>query len=105
MATARWVRGMLICSASVILGVGSMAMGDEQKKDAPADKKPYPLATCVVSGEKLDEMGEPVVFKYEGREVRFCCKDCVKEFKKDPKKYLKKLDDAAKEKEKSEQKK
>lgn len=65
---------------------------------APATQpttRPYALKTCVVSGEKLGgAMGEPVVLKYEGREVRFCCDDCVKDFKKDPAKYLKKLDEA-----------
>lgn len=55
----------------------------------------YPLDTCVVSGEKLGEMGDPVVLQYEGREVRFCCNKCVKKFNQDPAKYLKKLDEAA----------
>jgi YHS domain-containing protein len=63
---------------------------------APADKgKPYPLTTCVVSGEKLDSMGKPHVIQYEGREVRFCCAACEKDFRKDPKPFLKKIDDAA----------
>jgi hypothetical protein len=39
-------------------------------------------------------MGKPYVFKHEGREVRLCCKDCLKDFKKDPAKYMKKLDEA-----------
>ena len=67
--------------------------------DAPAkaDKaKAYPLTTCVVSGEKLGEMGKPVIVKHEGREVQLCCKDCVKDFTKDPAKFLKKLDEAEK---------
>lgn len=51
----------------------------------------YPLSTCVVSGEKLGEMGKPVILNYQGTEVRFCCNDCVKTFKKDPEKYLAKL--------------
>ena len=60
----------------------------------------YPLDTCVVSGDKLKgEMGGPIdyIHKEAGqpdRLVRFCCKDCVKDFKKDPAKYLKKIDDA-----------
>ena len=66
--------------------------------DAKADKKDgYPLTTCVVSGEKLGgEMGKPFIYTHEGREVRLCCKGCLKDFKKDPAKYLKKLDDAEK---------
>jgi len=27
--------------------------------------------------------------------VRFCCKDCIAQFEKDPQKYLKIIDDAA----------
>jgi YHS domain-containing protein len=56
----------------------------------------YPLDTCVVSGEKLGSMGKPVIIKHEGREIRFCCGNCVQEFKKDPAKYLKLLDEAEK---------
>ena len=36
--------------------------------------KAYPLDKCVVSDEKLGEMGKPYVFKPEGREVQLCCK-------------------------------
>jgi YHS domain-containing protein len=56
----------------------------------------YPLKICVVSGDKLGQMGSPTVVNYKGREVRFCCKDCLKDFDKDPDKYIKRLDDAAK---------
>ncbi len=51
----------------------------------------YPLTTCVVSGEKLDEMGKPVVIDYKGTEVRFCCNSCVKKFNANPDQYLAKL--------------
>ena len=56
--------------------------------------KAYPLDKCVVSDEKLGEMGKPYVFKHEGREVQLCCKSCLKDFKKDPAKYVKKLEKA-----------
>jgi YHS domain-containing protein len=62
----------------------------DQKADAKP--KPYPLKTCIVSGEKLGEMGKPVSYVSDGREFKFCCKDCVKDFKKDPAKYVKKLE-------------
>ena len=65
--------------------------------DAPSKPKPYPLQTCVVSGEKLGgDMGEPYVFTHEGREIKLCCKQCLKDFKKDPASYIKKLDEAKK---------
>lgn len=60
-----------------------------------ADSAPYPLKTCVVSGEKLGSMGKSFVHNYEGREVQFCCKACLKDFNKEPHKFLKKIDDAA----------
>ena len=65
-------------------------------EDSNEKPKPYPLNTCVVSGEKLGEMGDPYVFTYEGREIKMCCKSCLKDFKKDPAKYIKKIEDAEK---------
>ena len=61
---------------------------------AVANKSDYPLSICVVSGDKLGQMGTPVILEYQGTEVRFCCKDCIKDFQKDPEKYLKRLHDA-----------
>lgn len=56
--------------------------------------KPYPLDTCIVSGEKLGSMGEPIIINHEGQEIKFCCDSCVPKFKKDPTKYLTKLNQA-----------
>ena len=67
-------------------------MADTAKPDAKA--KAYPLTTCIVSGEKLGEMGEPFVFTHEGQEIKLCCKSCKKKFDKDPATYLKKLTEA-----------
>lgn len=60
--------------------------------DKPA--KPYPLQTCFISGEKIGEMGKPVVFVYEGQEIKLCCKDCKKQFDKDPAAAMKKFNAA-----------
>ena len=62
----------------------------------PETKKPYPLKTCVVTGEKLGEMGEPHVFAYKDQEIKLCCKDCLKKFNAEPEKYLKKMQESAK---------
>jgi len=56
----------------------------------------YPVTTCVVSGEKLGEMGTPYVFKHENTEVQLCCDRCKAKFDKDPAKYLAKLTTAQK---------
>jgi len=81
----------LLASAFVAGSFSAMAVDKKDEK-----KGEYPLTTCVVSGEKLGEMGKPYVMKYKGREVHLCCESCEKDFKKDPAKYLKKLDDAEK---------
>lgn len=62
--------------------------------DSPKQVKPYPLKTCVVSGEKLDSMGKPYVFTNGNQEIKLCCKDCLKDFKKEPAKYTKKIEEA-----------
>ena len=56
-----------------------------------AADKPYPLDTCIVSGNKLGSMGKVVVKSYEGLEIKFCCKPCVKKFDANPAKYVAKL--------------
>jgi hypothetical protein len=71
----------------------------ESKTEKP---KPYPLQTCLVSGEKLGgDMGEPYVFIYQGRKIKLCCKSCLKQFNKEPAKYIKKLEEAERAKSKS----
>ena len=56
--------------------------------------KTYPLTTCIVSGEKLGEMGEAYVFTHAGQEVKLCCKNCLKKFNADPAKYMKTIAEA-----------
>ena len=66
-----------------------------QSAPKEAKAKPYPLKICLVSGEKLGgDMGKPVTLVYKGQEMKFCCKECVKDFNKDPKKWMKKFDEA-----------
>ena len=57
----------------------------------------YPMTTCLVSDEDLGgngEMGDPINFVYNNRLIRFCCKMCKGDFKKDPEAYIAKLDAA-----------
>ncbi len=63
-----------------------------------AGSSAYPLTVCVVSGEDLFSMGEPVTIVHEGTTVKFCCDSCVDDFKDDPAKYLAKLEEAKKKK-------
>jgi hypothetical protein len=57
---------------------------------------PYPLDTCIISGDKLGgDMGPPIVFIYQdaakgiNQEIKFCCPMCKPKFLKDPDTYMK----------------
>lgn len=69
------------------------------KKDGAKgeEKKPKLNATCPVSGDDADPT---MTTEYKGRTLAFCCEDCIKEFEKNPKKYLAKLEKQEKEREK-----
>ena len=69
------------------------ATADDAKPEVKT--KPYPLKTCVVSGEKLGGDMTPYTFTNNNQEVKLCCKGCLATFKKDEAKYLKKIDDEA----------
>ncbi len=62
--------------------------------EVAAQKAAYPLKECLVGGEELGSMGDPVEYVHEGRLVQFCCESCIDEFKKDTTQYLAKLDTA-----------
>jgi hypothetical protein len=66
----------------------------EEKKAA----LPYTLKTCAVTDEVIDDKGDmkPYSFVHEGREIKLCCKSCLKDFNKDSAKYVKKIEAAEK---------
>jgi YHS domain-containing protein len=78
------------------LPLAAGAADQHNNQAGPAKLKAYPLKTCVVSKEKLGGMGEPFVHKYKDREIKFCCKGCLKDFNKAPEKYVKVLEEAEK---------
>ncbi len=96
-----------LVGASVSLSTAAFAheghnKDKEQAKDSDQAAADYPVDYCVVSGDKLEDgdMGPPInyTYKQEGkpdRLVRLCCKSCVKDFNKDPEKFLMMIDDAA----------
>jgi hypothetical protein len=92
----------LLCSAAALLLALPVSAQETKKpaRDEVAIPKDYPLTICVVSDEKLDEMGKPVGIVHSeagkpDRVVALCCDHCIADFKADPAKYLKKIDEAA----------
>lgn len=108
MKTSLLIASLLATASFAFAGTDSTSRGCCAAEPNPATvaattstaEPAYPLDTCVVSGEKLGEMGAPVdyIYKQDGepdRLVRLCCKNCIPKFKKDPAKYLKLIDEAA----------
>lgn len=83
-------------AALLLTGFASL-FSAQAAEEAPKPKaKPYPLETCIVSGEKLGGMGKPMVFEYKGQEVKLCCKSCKSKFDKDADALLKKIQETPK---------
>lgn len=74
---ARWI--VLSLGAAMLLAVGGLRAAKEES--ASKEFK----ATCPVSGKPAGE--DHVVKLKNGDKVYFCCDNCPKEFKKNPKKY------------------
>ena len=99
----------ILLSAMLVLAGPAFAQSAKEKNAAPPTESEviakaraeYPMKTCIVSDENLGSMGEAIPFVHHvagkpDRVVFFCCEGCIDDFKADPAKYLKKLDDAAK---------
>lgn len=48
---------------------------------------------CPVTGDKVDGK---TTYEYQGKVYNFCCPACIPEFKKDPEKYIKKVEEELK---------
>ncbi len=82
---------LVTSAAALFLAACSSERADETTVTTEA-ATPYPLETCIVSGEALGSMGEPIVIVHEGREIKFCCDACQPTFEEDPEKFLNKLE-------------
>jgi len=56
-----------------------------------AQNASYPLETCVISGQELGSMGEPINYVVANRLVKFCCAGCDKTFEEMPAQHLAKI--------------
>lgn len=83
----------LILFSSMLLTGAALTAADAKPSGVPAN---YPLTKCVVSDEALGEMGKPVKVTHDGTDVYLCCKSCIKDFNKEPAKYVEKVKSASK---------
>ena len=90
----------LILASLATLAIGTGAAMGFARVESAAKGSPYPLATCPVSGKPLTKdaavlvMEDPANPLNNGREIRFCCPNCIDPFKADPSKFLPAIDAA-----------
>ena len=71
-----------------------MAQAEGAKETAGVTQKAVDAGNkiCPVGGEKIDEKMK-ATYEYEGKIYNFCCAMCIDDFKKDPQKYIKKIEE------------
>jgi len=98
----------LVMAGALVLAAGLLASGcKEPSSQAPAagqgksENTPEGTPAAAAIAQKLcpvtgDPIDPKIYVDYQGRRVYFCCEMCPPMFKKDPEKYLKKLDEQMK---------
>ena len=79
-------------AVAAIIAVG-LAAGCKEETGASGPDAEIAQKLCPVMGGPIDPN---VYLDHEGRRVYFCCASCIETFKKDPAKYLAKLDEQMK---------
>ena len=85
--------------AAFIAGGAVLFAADAPKPKSPTTKPSTTQAKaktpvnkfCAVEGKGHD-IDPKITYEYKGKLIAFCCADCVDEFKKDPEKYVKKME-------------
>ncbi len=82
----------LAAGAFLLAGCGSDGQkGGAEDAAAPAGTGAIAQKTCpVMEGNRINPK---LYVDHNGRRVYFCCKACVETFRKDPEKYVKKVDE------------
>jgi YHS domain-containing protein len=87
----RYLFFMILALLMLAGGQIAQAQSANAAKDVPMSKD-VGNKICPVTGEKIDPKTK-VTYEYDGRVYNFCCGMCVDPFKKDPQKYIKKVNE------------
>lgn len=93
---------LFISSPTFVQAHGEHQHGIEEEEEVEATEEKDLVEVgnkiCPVSGEEIKKE-EAFKYEYEGKIYNLCCKMCLKDFKKDPEKYIEKLEAMEAEKE------
>ncbi len=89
---------LLVPAFASLLMFGCQSVGVEKEIDGPAvrikegiEKFNIGNKICPVSGEEIDEENK-ATYEYNGVIYNFCSPECIEEFKKEPQKYVDKVE-------------
>jgi hypothetical protein len=83
----------IICLTSLAVMLAASGFASDpasDQKQAKTEKVKIESANtiCPVTGDEVGgDMGKPIYVEYQGKKIGLCCKDCVKDFKKNPAKF------------------
>jgi YHS domain-containing protein len=80
--------GKSCCTDKMDMKTGTSGSVIDTNEVKVADVKTEGSKVCIVSGEKIEE-GKAVQFKYLAKNYEFCCENCLKKFKAEPKDFIK----------------
>jgi len=91
------IMGIGLLSLSVIVMTSSLVLAEDKgsmkgsSKGSMVEDAAVNVGNkiCPVSKEKLGGMGKAFEYEHNGKIYNLCCKGCLKDFKKDPEKYIK----------------
>ena len=72
---------------------GSMADGQITAEVTETGAIKVGNTICPIGKKSVDSEGGVVEYEHEGKIYNFCCKACLKDFKKDPQKYVEIVDE------------
>lgn len=79
---------VLVLSLAGFAAGSLLGAGVKTAPASPTAVQGQPQTKCPVLGGKINRQ---IYADYNGRRIYFCCEGCVKQFKQNPEKYMKKL--------------
>lgn len=89
----KYTRALFIPALAIaLIGCSDSAEPEADGPPASAEHSEYPLDVCVVSGEKLGSMGDPITIEVADHTFKLCCASCEDKLRDNPDKYIKMLE-------------
>ncbi|MBK6911535.1 MAG: hypothetical protein IPH10_11525 [bacterium] len=75
----------------ILVAVSRLSAGEDTGAAGSVPDYPYPLTTCLSCGDALGAAS--VSLQHAGRDLKFCCIECVAPYTKSPETYISSLEE------------